>query len=60
MRRTGAKLAWVFNSCGDKRVKGRAWALMEVEETRERVRLRAERNAQLAASGNAPAAASEA
>ncbi|CAM9904722.1 unnamed protein product [Scytosiphon promiscuus] len=44
LRRTGEKLWWVFNTCRDKQIKDRAWALMEVEETRERVRLRAERN----------------
>lgn len=46
MRRTGEKLWWVFNSCGNKQIKDRAWSIMEVEETRERLRLRAERNAQ--------------
>lgn len=49
LRRTGEKLWWVFNTCRDKPVKDRAWLLMEVEETRERLRLRAERNAQKAA-----------
>lgn len=48
LRRTGEKLWWVFNTCRDKQVKDRAWLLMEVEETRERLRLRAERNAQKA------------
>ena len=46
MRRTGEKLWWVFNACGSKQIKERAWEIMEVEETRERVRRRAERNAQ--------------
>ena len=46
MRRTGEKLWWVFNACANKQIKERAWSIMEVEETRERVRLRAERNAQ--------------
>ncbi|CAM9220165.1 unnamed protein product [Laminaria digitata] len=55
MRRTGEKLWWVFNACGDKQIKERAWSIMEVEETRERLRLRAERNAQKASpSDNAP------
>lgn len=44
LRRTGEKLWWVFNTCRDRQIKDRAWVLMEVEETRERVRLRAERN----------------
>lgn len=45
LRRTGEKLWWAFNTCRDRQVKDRAWLLMEVEETRKRVRLRAERNA---------------
>lgn len=57
LRRTGEKLWWVFNTCRDKKVKERAWALMEVEQTRERVRLRAERNAQKAAAEEEAAAA---
>ncbi|CAM9617158.1 unnamed protein product [Ectocarpus fasciculatus] len=57
LRRTGEKLWWVFNTCRDKKVKERAWVLMEVEQTRERVRLRAERNAQKAAEEEAAAAA---
>lgn len=55
LRKTGEKLWWVFNTCRDRQIKGRAWLLMEVEETRERVRLRAERNA-LKAEATAPAA----
>ncbi|CAM9673784.1 unnamed protein product [Ectocarpus sp. 6 AP-2014] len=57
LRRTGEKLWWVFNTCRDKKVKERAWLLMEVEQTRERVRLRAERNAQKAAAEESEAAA---
>jgi len=59
LRRAGEKLWWVFNTCRDKEVKDRAWLLMEVEETRERLRLRAERNsAKKKAEEEAAAAAS--
>ncbi|CAM9228412.1 unnamed protein product [Pylaiella littoralis] len=57
LRRTGEKLWWVFDNCRDKQVKDRAWLLMEVEETRERLRLRAERNAQKAEAAEAAAVA---
>ncbi|CAM9274213.1 unnamed protein product [Ectocarpus sp. 12 AP-2014] len=60
LRRTGEKLWWVFNTCRDKKVKERAWVLMEVEQTRERVRLRAERNAQKEAAEEEAAAAAAA
>lgn len=56
LRRTGEKLWWVFNTCRDRKVKERAWLLMEVEETRKRVRLRAERNAGQAVASAASAA----
>lgn len=56
LRRTGEKLWWVFNTCRDRKVKDRAWLLMEVEETRERARLRAKRNANKAAATTAATA----
>lgn len=53
MRQTGEKLWWVFKDCRDERVQGRAWSLMEVEESRERTRLRAQRNAEKVPSAGA-------
>lgn len=57
MRRTGERLWWVFKECRNKHVKDRAWSLMEVEETRERISTRAQRNAEKAVSAGAPIAA---
>lgn len=46
MRKTGEKLWWLFKDCKDERITKRAWAIMEVDEVRERSQRRARNKAE--------------